>query len=128
MKILLDTHVIIWYFQDSKKLSLNISRLLENSDNQLKVSIVSLWEIAIKLSLGKLDLGVSFHDFQGLLKNLSIKVLPISLTDTEEYLNLPLHHRDPFDRMLIAQAIANSLTIVSADAALDAYPVQRLWA
>ena len=128
MNLLLDTHVIIWYFQNDKKLSTSVSELLEDADNNLYLSIVSLWEIAIKLNLGKLNLEIAFSDFQGLLNRFLIEILPISFANVEEYLGLVLHHRDPFDRMLIAQAITNSLIIVSADKAFDAYPIQRLWA
>jgi PIN domain nuclease of toxin-antitoxin system len=85
------------------------------------------WEIAIKLGLGKLTLQTSFHELESVLEQLFIKILPISFTDTDRYLDLPLHHRDPFDRILIAQAINNSLMVVSADPAFDAYSIQRLW-
>ncbi|MEM8603956.1 MAG: type II toxin-antitoxin system VapC family toxin [Cyanobacteria bacterium P01_H01_bin.121] len=128
MNLLLDTHIVIWYFQDDQKLRSNISKLLEDSSNHLYLSSISLWEIAIKLNIGKLNLEIEFSDFQRLLTQFSIATLPISFADTQEYVALALHHRDPFDRMLIAQAIANSLTIVSTDGVFDAYPVQRLWA
>lgn len=127
MNLLLDTHTIIWYFQNDEKLPSNISELLEDSSNNLYVSIVSLWEIAIKLNLNKLNLEIDFSDFQALLEQFSIQTLPISFVNTEEYLKLELYHRDPFDRMLIAQAITNSLAIVSADRVFDAYPIQRVW-
>lgn len=128
MDLLLDTHVVIWYFQDDEKLLPNVSELLEDADNRLRLSIVSLWEIAIKLNIGKLDLTISLFDFQMLLERFSIATLPISFGDIEEYSRLALHHRDPFDRMLVAQAMTNSLTIVSADPAFDAYSTQRVWA
>ena len=86
-----------------------------------------MWEIAIKLNLNKLNLEIDFSDFQALLEQFSIQTLPISFVNTEEYLKLELYHRDPFDRMLIAQAITNSLAIVSADRVFDAYPIQRVW-
>ena len=86
-----------------------------------------MWEISIKLGLGKLSLQSPFRDLQAVLEQLAISILPVSFADTERYLELPFHHRDPFDRMLIAQTINNSLIVVSADTDFDAYPVQRLW-
>ncbi len=128
MNLLLDTHTVIWYFQDDKKLPTNVSELLEDPENRLFVSIASLWEIAIKLNLGKLTLEIAFSDLQEILERFLIETLPISFANMEEYLGLLLHHRDPFDRMLIAQSITHSLTVVSVDTAFDAYPVQRVWA
>lgn len=128
MKLLLDTHAFLWYFQGDKQLAAEVVEILEDTENTLYLSIASLWELAIKMGLGKLSLKVSFHELQAVLDQLLIKILPISFADTESYLALPLHHRDPFDRILIAQAVNNSLAIVSADTAFDAYPVQRLWA
>ncbi|MBW4622422.1 MAG: type II toxin-antitoxin system VapC family toxin [Cyanosarcina radialis HA8281-LM2] len=127
MNLLLDTHAFLWYFQGSDRLSPKAAEILENTSHNLYISIASLWELAIKLGLGKLSLQSSFHDLQAVLEQLLIKILPISFADTERYLNLPLHHRDPFDRILVAQAINNSLAIVSADVAFDAYPIQRVW-
>ncbi|MEM1280059.1 MAG: type II toxin-antitoxin system VapC family toxin [Cyanobacteria bacterium P01_H01_bin.152] len=128
MNLLLDTHTLIWYLQEDEKLSSNMAKTLEDAGNSACVSIVSLWEIAIKLNLEKISLDIPFSDLPGLLEPLLIRILPVVFTDTENYLRLPLHHRDPFDRMIVAQAISHSLTIVSIDKALDAHPVQRLWA
>lgn len=128
MNILLDTHTFIWYFQGSEQISLKALETLENSDNRLYLSIASLWEIAIKTGLGKFSLEVPFHELQSILNQLLIEILLITFADTERYLELPIHHRDPFDRILIAQAINHSLAIVSADAAFDAYSSERIWA
>ena len=92
------------------------------------MSIASLWKIAIKLGLGKLEIPSSFNELQQILVQIEIEVLPIAFVDTEQYLILPLHHCDLFDRMLVAQSITNSLIIVSQDKQLDSYPIQRLWA
>lgn len=127
MDLLLDTHTLIWYLQEDQKLLPNTAAILEDASNQLQISIVSLWEIAIKLNLDKLSLEIPFADLPQLLEQLLIGVMPITFTDTENYLSLPTYHRDPFDRMLIAQAITHTLTIVSIDKAFDAYPIQRLW-
>jgi PIN domain nuclease of toxin-antitoxin system len=127
MRLLLDTHAFLWYFQDSEQLNPKVAEILENTSHDLYLSIASLWEIAIKLGLGKLKLQNSFHELNSLLEQLFIEILPISFADTESYLRLPLHHRDPFDRILIAQAINNALVIVSSDVAFDAYPIERIW-
>lgn len=127
MRALIDTHVLLWYIEGSSKLSKVARELMDSDENIVFFSIVSLWEIAIKLSINKLILEKSFSELKELLTELKIRVLPISFRDAEQYLALPLHHRDPFDRMLIAQAITNSLAIVSADHAFDVYPIIRLW-
>lgn len=127
MRLLLDTHAFLWYFQDSEQLNPKVAEILENTSHDLHLSIASLWEIAIKLGLGKLKLQNSFHELNSLLEQLFIEILPTSFADTESYLRLPLHHRDPFDRILIAQAINNALVIVSSDVAFDAYPIERIW-
>jgi PIN domain nuclease of toxin-antitoxin system len=118
MNVLIDTHAFLWYIQASDQLSQNAATLLEDTDNNLYFSIASLWEIVIKLGLGKLKLKNSFHELKELLARLSIEILPIAFDDTETYLSLPLHHRDPFDRILIAQAATHSLSIISADSVL----------
>lgn len=135
MDVLLDTHAFLWYFQDSEQLSSEAAEILENTDNAIFLSIASLWEIAIKLGLGKLELQKPFHDLQEVLTQLAIQIIPITfsdaecyLSDAECYLGLPLHHRDPFDRMLIAQATTHSLVIISQDKQFDAYAIQRVWA
>jgi PIN domain nuclease of toxin-antitoxin system len=127
MNILLDTHTFLWYLEDSKQLSSKAAEIIENPSNTLCFSIASLWEISIKLGLGKLSLQNSFSELEEVLQQLKIEVLPITFSDTECYLNLPLHHRDPFDRILVAQAINHSLVLVSRDVAFDAYDLQRLW-
>ena len=127
MNILLDTHTFLWYLQDSKELSSKAAEILEDSSNTLWLSIASLWEISIKLGLGKLSLQNSFSELEEVLQQLKIEVLPITFADTERYLNLPLHHRDPFDRILVAQAMNHSLILISRDPAFDAYDLQRVW-
>jgi len=124
---LIDTHVFLWYIQASDQLHPNISEILEDLNYKLYFSMASLWEIAIKLGLGKLKLQNSFHELEELLTTLSIEILPIAVVDPQTYLTLPLHHRDPFDRILIAQAINHSLSIITADPAFDAYEIERVW-
>jgi PIN domain nuclease of toxin-antitoxin system len=128
VKILLDTHAFLWFVAGSDQLSARARQLIEAPDNESFVSIASLWEIAIKVSLGRLSLTKPFSDFmaeQTLLNG--IQILGIAIAHTAEVAALPFHHRDPFDRLLIAQAMVEEMPLVSADAAFDAYPITRLW-
>ena len=127
MKLLLDTHTFLWFLDDSPQLSQKGKALLE-ADNELLLSVASLWEIAIKLRLGKLTVAVPIEVLmtQQLTQN-DIVLLPITVAPLIVVSTLPLHHRDPFDRLLVAQALVEQMPIVSADPAFDAYPVQRLW-
>lgn len=124
--MLLDTHVLLWFLNDDPRLPTSVKSQIEDSDGVF-VSIVSLWEIAIKRSINKLTLKFDFQDLPSFLDELEIRVLTLVFEDIKRYVALPLHHRDPFDRMLVAQAMTNSLTIASADRAFDAYPIHRLW-
>lgn len=126
MKLLLDTHALIWYIEESSSLSVICKKEIE-SESKVFVSIVSLWEIAIKMNLGKLGLKSSFQNLKPKLKEIDIDILPVSFEDAERYLALPLHHRDPFDRMLIAQSLEHDLTLVSKESLFDLYGIKRLW-
>ncbi|MBE9214875.1 type II toxin-antitoxin system VapC family toxin [Plectonema cf. radiosum LEGE 06105] len=127
MKILLDTHTFLWFINDSQELSRNAVEVLE-SDVDLLLSIASLWEIAIKVNLKKLTLPDTYETFipQQIILN-SIEILPVKLKHLAVVANLALNHRDPFDRLLIAQAIAEEIKIVSADTKFDLYDVERQW-
>jgi PIN domain nuclease of toxin-antitoxin system len=127
MKLLLDTHTFLWFIDDSPQLSAKGKTLLE-ADNDLLLSIGSLWEIAIKLRLGKLTVAMPTDVLmtQQVTSN-DIGVLSITVPHLVTVSTLPLNHRDPFDRLIIAQAMVEQMPIVSADPAFDAYPVQRLW-
>ena len=125
--MLLDTHTLLWFLNNDSKLISTVKSDIENAD-QVVVSIVNLWEIAIKLSIQKLELDFALSELPDFLTQLEIRILPLTFADLEHYITLPLHHRDPFDRLLIAQAMTNSLEIVSADTAFDAYSVRRIWA
>ncbi len=125
-KLLLDTHILIWYFQENDQLNSEIVNLLEDCDNTLYFSMISLWEISIKMNIGKLKLDASFSNLLTFLKEFNINILPITILDIEYYLNLPLYHRDPFDRILVAQAINNQLILISCDVAFDNYSIERL--
>lgn len=128
MKLLLDTHTFLWFTGNHPQLSTTARDLLEDGDNDLWLSVVSLWEIAIKMSIGKLALK---RDFASLIPEEmaanGIQRLTMELPHLSTLIALPLHHRDPFDRLIIAQAMAENLPIVSIDAKFDAYPVKRLW-
>jgi PIN domain nuclease of toxin-antitoxin system len=127
MRVILDTHTFLWYALGNSKLSNKAKEIIDVKKN-LYFSSVSLWEIAIKINIGKLDLNCSFEDLLYRLRYIKAELLPITDVDTLIYSGLALnHHRDPFDRMLIAQAIHHNLAIVGCDVAFDAYSVQRIW-
>lgn len=122
---LLDTHTIIWYLSKSSGLTNLALKLIEQQN--CVAHIVSFWEIAVKVSLGKLLLNASIAEMIDELKQQEIEILPVNIHALEIVQNLPFHHRDPFDRLLIAEALIYNLTIISADTNLDNYKVQRIW-
>ena len=130
MRLLSDTHSLIWYSLDDSKLSEVGRELMKDSDNEILISPASFWEIAIKFSIGKLTLHRSYEDFVDLcLNRYRFVLLPIEPSHTTLLASMPFppDHKDPFDRLLIAQAIIEGVSIISIDAAFDAYPVQRVW-
>lgn len=128
MKFLLDTHTFIWFVADRPQLSPIAKALIEDEHNEKWLSVASVWEMAIKHSIGKLTFELPFRTFveQQMQQN-SMDLLSIQMPHLAVAATLPLHHRDPFDRLLIAQAMAEGLPIVGADTAFDVYPIQRLW-
>jgi PIN domain nuclease of toxin-antitoxin system len=128
MKLLLDTHTFLWFIAGSQNLSQSARDLIEDVANENLVSIASVWEIAIKHSIGKLPLAAPFATLipQQLALN-GFDLLPIEVHQLSLVVSLPFHHHDPFDRLLIAQSLAEGIFLVSADANFDAYGVQRLW-
>ncbi|KAB8319551.1 type II toxin-antitoxin system VapC family toxin [Tolypothrix campylonemoides VB511288] len=128
MKLLLDTHTFIWFFTGNTKISNQARALIENQDNEKLLSTASVWEIAIKQSTGKLSFHLPFEVFikQQLSLN-DFNLLDINLDHLAVVATLPFHHRDPFDRLLIAQSIVEKIPILSVDSAFDAYPIERLW-
>jgi PIN domain nuclease of toxin-antitoxin system len=128
MNLLLDTHAFLWFCQDDPALSAIARTLIENAANRKLVSVATCWEIAIKAGLGKLKLGEPSATYiPAALARTGFELLPISVSHATGVEPLPLHHRDPFDRLLVAQAIAEQFPIVSGDSVLDAYPITRLW-
>ena len=128
MKYLLDTHTLLWFLTDDKKLSRRARQLIESSSNESFLSIVSLWEIAIKTGLGKLDLDKPFEQmFPERLDFNRIRILDITVDSLVKLTTLPFHHRDPFDRLIIAQGLVEGFPIISVDATFDAYGINREW-
>jgi|ERR1700722_1071174 PIN domain nuclease of toxin-antitoxin system len=128
MRFLLDTHTLLWCFNGSPSLSPRARILIEDGRNEILVSAASAWEISTKVRLGKLPAGEELvSDFDGYLAQLRCDALPISLDHAVRAGQLPGEHRDPFDRMLIAQAQAEDLKIVSNDRIFDEYHVARIW-
>jgi PIN domain nuclease of toxin-antitoxin system len=128
MKLLLDTHALLWMEDDPTRLSLTAFTLLKDPANALLLSTATLWEVAIKVSVGKLKLSKPYPLFvtQALLK-LPATRLRMKIEHGTMLSTLPLHHRDPFDRMLVAQALVEQMPIVSIDTRFDAYGVDRRW-
>ena len=128
MRFLLDTHALIWFLDGDTQLSSHARAMIEDPNHEVFLSVASLWEMAIKVSLGKLMLGAPFQTlFPRQLELNSIEVLDISLAHLHQLLSLPLHHRDPFDRLLLAQAQVEGCPIISTDAVFDLYAVRREW-
>jgi PIN domain nuclease of toxin-antitoxin system len=128
MRFLLDTHTLLWCFNDSRSLSPRSRKLIEDGSNEILVSAASGWEIATKVRLGKLSTGGELvSDLNRYLAQLGCETLPISLDHAVLAGGLPGEHRDPFDRMLIAQAQMENLKIISNDRIFDTYHVQRVW-
>ena len=128
MKLLLDTHTFIWFVMGDRQLSLPARQLIEDQFNDKFVSPATIWEMAIKHSLGKLNLQQPFRSFieQHLAGN-GFDILAISNEHIFTVAGLPYHHRDPFDRMLIAQSLTEQFPLISVDTLFDRYAVQRLW-
>lgn len=128
MSCLLDTHTLLWMLSDSKRLSATARTTILGADTELHFSMASYWEIGIKISLGKLSLAEAWQETipRQMTRN-GITWMPISPAHVHEVSCLPWHHRDPFDRLLAAQAKVNGLAIVSADTAFDRYEVERVW-
>lgn len=127
MNYLLDTHTLIWFLEDNKILPSRTRDVIEDNDNTILVSIVALWEIAIKASLGKLTLSQSLEDIIIELDSLGIDLLPIGIEAVKQVRKIPFHHRDPFDRVMICQGQVNNYTIIIRDPAFGEYAVKIYW-
>jgi PIN domain nuclease of toxin-antitoxin system len=121
MRLLLDTHVLLWALITPKRLAKDIRSAIENANNEVLFSAASIWEIAIKATRNKLDLGVSPDEIAVTAAASGFTELPVRSVAAAHVVKLPLHHRDPFDRILVAQAITEPATLYTADAQLKVY-------
>ncbi|WP_419547107.1 type II toxin-antitoxin system VapC family toxin [Microcystis sp.] len=128
MNILLDSHTLIWFSQNSPQLSSSAIEILEDRNNLLFLSLVRVWEIQIKVQLGKLNLDISLSEIvKDQTKINDVQILPLKLSHIWTLDTLPYYHKDPFDRLLISQAITENLIILGVDPVFDSYPVQKIW-
>jgi PIN domain nuclease of toxin-antitoxin system len=128
MKLLLDTHAFIWFVEGDSQMSARARQLIEDAQNETWLSVASIWEMAIKINIGKLKLSqpLPLYIARYMTGN-GIALLSIDLLHVLRPETMPLHHRDPFDRLLTAQSASESMAIVSVDSTLDLYNIQRVW-
>ena len=128
MKVLLDTHALLWLITDDERLSENARQIFSNKGNRLFFSAASLWEICIKKSVGKISLKNGWlQTIQAEMEVNTIQWLQIEMAHCAEVAEMPFHHRDPFDRMLVAQAIVEDMQLLSRDNRLSDYAIERVW-
>ena len=127
MSILIDTQILIWLFGLTDNLPKPIDKILKNSKNEIFVSAVSIWEIAIKKSIGKLTFPFELKDIQKEIEKLNIKILNIKSEHLIKVAELPFHHKDPFDRLIISQAIIEKFPIISGDRNFKKYKCEIIW-
>ncbi|MEX2118391.1 MAG: type II toxin-antitoxin system VapC family toxin [Pirellulales bacterium] len=128
MRLLLDTHALLWYVDQDHLLSATAHASITNPTNELLLSAASIWELAIKAGLGKLTLSLPYRQWMSqAMADLDLAVLPITIEYADVQAGLPNHHRDPFDRLLIAQAQVENVPVLSNEDVFDRYGVSRLW-
>jgi PIN domain nuclease of toxin-antitoxin system len=128
MVYLMDTHTFFWHIGGNPALSVHARAVIEQEGNVGYVSIVSIWELAIKVGLGKLTLAEPFHPYlSNQITQNGFDILPIQVEHTAKIVGMPHHHRDPFDRLIIAQSLVENIPILSVDTIFDDYDVQRIW-
>jgi PIN domain nuclease of toxin-antitoxin system len=127
MDLLLDTHVFLWYVDGNDQLPEKIVKIISDQSNRCFVSIASIWEIAIKLSIDKLEINGGFKTIENFLDDNDFEILPIDLEATKTLLKLDFFHRDPFDRMIIAQAATSDLKVISKDKYFRSYNIEVIW-
>lgn len=127
MQFIIDTHVLIWFINGDKSLPETAINDIKNINNECFISIASIWEIAIKVNLNKLELKSGFDKIINFLTDLNIEILPITFEHIQTLNTLEFYHKDPFDRLIIAQAIAEQLTIISKDENFKKYQVMVKW-
>jgi len=127
MNLLFDTHAFLWFSEDNPSLSKKTKLIIENPENNCFISMASLWEMAIKISLKKLNIKLNFNQMLEEIYKHDFILLPIDFDHTVELTSMDFHHRDPFDRLIIAQSIVENLTIISIDKVFDKYNIKRIW-
>lgn len=127
MKLLIDTYAVIWFITEDDQLPAHIKKLIEDTTHTCFVSIASLWEMSIKYSLGKLDLKADLKKIFELIHQSGLTLLPITTTHILTITSLDFHHRDPFDRLIIAQAKSEGLTLLSKDTEFKNYNINLVW-
>lgn len=127
MNYLLDTHTFLWFINGDNELSQSSKVIIEDPDNVKYISIATFWEIAIKININKLKIEMPFRELEWHVSKNDFQLLPITFLHTNQLINLPLFHRDPFDRIIIAQAICDSLTVLGKDINFKHYELQIIW-
>ncbi|MCD4691864.1 MAG: type II toxin-antitoxin system VapC family toxin [Calditrichales bacterium] len=128
MKYLIDTHTLLWIVTNDPKLSAKAKDLYLDSENEIFISMASIWELSIKSSLGKISLEQPLDEFvDEHVKGNDIRILKIESPHVLRIENLPFYHRDPFDRLIISQSIEDNIPIIGSDKTFDSYPIKRIW-
>jgi len=127
MNILVDTQIFVWFMEDTSKLPINVKKIMNNDGNELLLSIATLWEMTIKMSIGKLKLSRNISEIISSSLENGFKILPIEPKHLISLFGLKYIHRDPFDRMIIAQGISENIPVISSDGVFKEYPVQVIW-
>ena len=127
MKALIDTQTYIWYINGNEKLSKKAFNIIDNEANEIFISLASIWELSIKIKLGKLKIFSDFNFIEDDLRKFKISILQISLQDILRNFIIPYYHRDPFDRIIISQSLVRDLPIIGCDEIFDNYSITRIW-
>ena len=127
MKLLLDTHTFLWWDSEPEKLSRRALELCQNPENTLVLSVASIWEMQIKIQLGKLQIKIPLEEMISQQQKNGIEILPVEASHIFAVESLPNYHKDPFDRLIVAQAIVEDAILVSADPLISQYPVTVEW-
>ena len=127
MNLLLDTHTLIWFITDNDNLPRKTKSIIESKENACFVSMASYWEIGIKNSIGRLDLNADLKTIFHIIEETGFNTIPITTNQILTNAHLPFHHQDPFDRIIIAQAMTEKMTIITKDSQMELYDVPTLW-
>ncbi len=128
MKAILDTHTLLWLVDRPEKLPKTVRSFCENENNELYISIASFWELSIKISIGKIELDKNaLTQLKKWCNKNAVTILPISILHCDQVQTLPFHHRDPFDRLIIAQAICGKLNVLTIDEHFSKYNIDVIW-